>query len=226
MLTSFLLATALSIDPLALGRMQWAGPAGGLVVAAPHGGFDLDTDEMARQAALLAGAGYLLASGYRTHEHPWNVNRPTAGVGLAPDAEARTPEAARVFDGYMARLDALHPALYVELHGNSRPESAGAIEVAAKGIPLAALIALQADFKRRLTGFPAGCPRLPLAIEGLQPIHYHAEGAKQGGAFARLPHALQLEIPRAGRQDPRWRSVYASALGASLYRLSLGSRAF
>jgi hypothetical protein len=221
MWTSFLLAAALSVDPLAMGRMQSAGPPGGLVLAAPHGGFDLDTDEMARQAALLAGAGYLIASGYRTKEHPWNVNRPTAGVGLAPDAEARTPEAARVYQAYAARLDALRPALYVELHGNSRKESAGAIEVAAKGIPAAALLALQADFARRLAWLPAGCPRLPLAIEGFQPIHFHAEGAKQGGAFARVAHGLQLEIPRAARENPRWRSAYATALG-----LSLASRAW
>jgi hypothetical protein len=190
------------------------------VVAAPHGGFDLDTDEMARQAALLAGAGYVLASGYRTREHPWNVNRPTEGVGLAAAAETRSPEAAKVFEAYMARVEQLHPRIYVELHGNSRAESAGAIEVAAKGLPPAALEALQAGFNRRLATFPPGCPRLPLAIEGFQPIHFHAEGAKQGGVFARLPQALQLEIPRAGRQDPRWRSVYATALGLSLAELA------
>jgi hypothetical protein len=220
MWTCFLLAAALSVDPLATGRMAAAGPTGGLVVAAPHGGFDLYTDEMARQAALLSGAGYLLASGYRTREHPWNVNRPTSGVGLPADQEARTPEAAAVFNAYMGKLEALKPGLYAEVHGNSRKESAGAIEVAAKGIPSGMLRALQEDFDRRVAHFPPGCPRLPLAIEGFKPIHYHAEGAKQGGAFARVPRGLQFEIPRAGREDPRWRSVYATALGLSLYQLS------
>lgn len=220
MWTCFLLAAALSVDPLATGRMAAAGPAGGLVVAAPHGGFDLDTDEMARQAALLAGAGYLLANGYRTREHPWNVNRPTVGVGLAAAQETRTPEAEAVFNAYMGKLDALKPGLYAEIHGNSRKDSAGAIEVAAKGLSSGMLQALQEDFNRRVAHFPAGCPRLPLAIEGFQQIHYHAEGAKQGGAFARVSRGLQFEIPRAGREDPRWRSVYATALGLSLYQLS------
>lgn len=221
-----LLAVALPPVPPG-GTMQVLDAAGGLLVAAPHGGFDRHTDEMARRVALLAGGGYLLASGYRTRERPINVNRPTEGVGLAPDAEPETPDATRVWAAWAARLAAQRPTLYVEIHGNSRAASAGAIEVATVGVDATEAAWLKAEFGRRLAHLDPGMPRLPWAIEPLDRIHYRASGAKRRGALARVPLALHLETPWAVRGDERLRGRYAdliaSTLAAFMRRLAPGA---
>ncbi len=198
------------------GVMQVLDVRHGLLVAAPHGGFDRHTDEMARRVALLAGGGYLLASGYRTSARPINVNRPTEGVGLAADAEYVTPASQRVWAAWAARLDAQQPSLYVEIHGNSRAASAGAIEVATVGVDAAQATWLKADFGRRLAFLDRGMPRLPWLIEPLDAIHYRAGGAKRSGALARVPMALHLETPWAVRSDTRVRGRYADLIASTL----------
>lgn len=198
------------------GTMQVLDARRGLLVAAPHGGFDRHTDEMARRIALLAGGGYLLASGYRTHDHPLNVNRPTEGVGLASEDERRTPAAAKVWAGWSARLDAQRPRLYVEIHGNNRAASAGAIEVATVGIDVAQATWLKAEFSRRLAYLDRGMPRVPWIIEPLDALHFRAGGAKKDGALARVPMALHLELPWAVRGDERTRGRYADLVASTL----------
>lgn len=198
------------------GVMQVLDAHGGLLVAAPHGGFDRHTDEMARRVALLAGGGYLLASGYRTPARPINVNRPTEGVGLAADQERVTPAAERVWAAWAARLEAQRPRLYVEIHGNSRAASAGAIEVATVGVTPAQAAWLKAEFGRRLAFLAPAMPRLPWLVEPLDPIHYRAGGAKRSGALARVPMALHLETPWAVRADERVRGRYADLIASTL----------
>lgn len=198
------------------GTMQVLEARRGLLVAAPHGGFDRHTDEMARRIALLAGGGYLLASGYRTHARPINVNRPTEGVGLASDQERRTPAAAIVWGAWATHLAAQRPRLYVEIHGNSRAASAGAIEVATVGIDAARAAWLKAEFARRLGWLDRGMPRLPWLIEPLDALHYRAGGAKKDGALARVPMALHLELPWAARGDERVRGRYADLIAGTL----------
>lgn len=196
-------------SPLDVGRFEVLPGTTGVVVAAPHGGFDLDSDAMARQIALNIGAGYVLASGFRTREHPWNVNRPTAGVGLKEDEEVHTPEAQVVYDAYAKRVRALAPMLYVEMHGNNRKESAGWIETATVNIPEAEARIFQADFRGRVGLLDASYPRFDLRIEPFDEIHYHAASAKLQGVFRDVPRVVHMETPRAMRSDERVRSRYA-----------------
>ncbi len=192
---------------------------GGLLVAAPHGGFDLHSDEIARRVALLAGGGYLLATGFRTREHPLNVNRPTEGAGLPADQEAHTPAAAAVWAVWRAKVATQLPRLYVEIHGNSRKASEHRIEVATVGIDAARAVRLRADFALRLRGLAPAAPRLQWAIEPLEPLHYTAMGAKQWGALGMVPRALHLEIPFAIRTDPRLRGRYADCIASTVAAL-------
>lgn len=208
-------ATAFPPAP-AGGTMEVLDARGGLLVAAPHGGFDRFTDEMARRIALLAGGGYLLASGYRTPARPLNVNRPTEGVGLAPDDERRTADAERVWAAWSARLAGQRPRLYVEIHGNSRAASAGAIEVATVGVDAPQAAWLKAEFARRLAFLDREMPRLPWLVEPLDPLHYRAAGAKRDGALARVPMALHLETPWRIRGDERLRGRYADLIAGTL----------
>lgn len=201
-------ATA-AASPLAAGRFEALPGATGVVVAAPHGGYDLHSDDVARQVALATGAGYVLAGGFRTFAHPWNVNRPTAGAGRSPDQEDRTPEAGAVYAAYARHVTDQAPRLYVEIHGNARAESAGWIEAATVNIPPPLAAAFQADFRRRVAALDATYPRYDLKIEPFDALHYRASGAKQHGIFRLVPRGLHLELPKAMRLDPRVRSRYA-----------------
>jgi hypothetical protein len=202
-------AWAAAATPPVAGRFEALPGDTGVLVAAPHGGYDLHSDDVARQVALATGAGYLLASGFRTFAHPWNVNRPTAGAGRSPDQEDRTPEAAGVYAAYARLVKAQAPRLYVEIHGNARPESAGWIEAATVNIPAPLAAAFQADFRSRVAALDATYPRYDLKIEPFDDIHYRATGAKQHGIFRHVPRGLHLELPKAMRLDPRVRSRYA-----------------
>jgi hypothetical protein len=203
-------------SPLDEGEMASWGDPGGLVIAAPHGGFDLYSDAVARQAAMFAGAACVLASGYRTRERPWNVNRPTAGVGLRADAEVRDAGAEAVYQAWAGRVSALQPALYAEIHGNSRPESAHAIEVAVQGISPEDAAWFKRDFAKRVKAMPAGVPLVWMKVEGLDELHYHGESVKGQGVFMLVGKAVQLELPYAVRADEVVRGRYAFAIAQSL----------
>jgi hypothetical protein len=221
MLKPLLVLAALATpSPLATGHFETLPSTTGVVVAAPHGGYDLYSDDMARQMAWAIGAGYVLASGFRTYDHPWNVNRPTAGAGLKADDEAHTPEAQMVYEAYAARVRKLAPTLYVEVHGNNRPESARQIETATVNIPEAEARAFQADFRGRVAVLDASYPRFDMKIEPFDPIHYHASSAKKQGVFCLVPRVVHMETPKAMREDVRVRSRYAWILAQCVEALS------
>jgi hypothetical protein len=202
-------AAVASASPLAAGRFEALPGDTGVVVAAPHGGYDLHSDDVARRVALATGAGYVLAGGFRTFDHPWNVNRPTAGAGRSPDQEDRPPEARVVYEAYARHVTAQAPRLYVEIHGNARAESAGWIEAATVNIPAPLAAAFQADFRARVAALDATYPRYDLKIEPFDALHYRAAAAKQHGIFRLVPRGLHLELPKAMRLAPRVRSRYA-----------------
>ncbi|MFP5502578.1 MAG: hypothetical protein ACLGIN_08815 [Candidatus Sericytochromatia bacterium] len=205
------------------GRFERLAGEGGMLVAAPHGGYDRHSEQIAREVALQSGAGYLLALGFRTFEQPWNVNRPTAGVGLKAHEEARPPEAAAVYRAYLGHVLTAAPALYVEIHGNKRPESAGWIEVATQGLTPEEAAAFRGFFRARAAQL-TDVPRFDMRIEPLDPIHYKASGAKAHGVFREVGRVLHLELPWAMRRDERVRSRYAWAIASALndFRLSAG----
>lgn len=208
-LAATLAAPAAAASPLSEGRFEVLPGLTGVLVAAPHGGYDLHSDDVARRVALATGAGYVLAGGFRTFAHPWNVNRPTAGAGRTPDQEERTPEAGVVYAAYARHVTAQAPRLYVEIHGNARAESAGWIEAATVNLPEPLVSAFQADFRRRVAALDASYPRFDLKIEPFDAIHFRATSAKQQGVFRLVPRGLHLELPKAMRLDPRVRSRYA-----------------
>lgn len=201
--------------PLDAGRFEERAGSRALLIAAPHGGFDWQTEAIARRIASATGAGCLVAIGYRTRQHPWNVNRPTEGVGLASASEPRSPEARAVYEAYAARVEAFAPALYVEIHGNARPASAGFIECATWRISPEEARALRNAYLRRVSALPPGLPRFGLKIEPLDPLHYRAAGAKEHGVFRLVPRGLHFELPVALRV-PEVHGPYAEALALAL----------
>jgi hypothetical protein len=183
----------------------------GFVIAAPHGTSDIATDVMGRALAKLTGFGLVVATGYANLDgegRRFNVNRPTESApGVAARLEVETAAARQVYQDYRRHVtEAAQGAvrLYVEVHGNMRPESAGRVEIATVGVSrddawrLKTLLELIRD--SRLEG---DVPRLEVWVESQDPVVYTASAAKQSGILAQTPLAIHIELPRVARTTHR-----------------------
>ena len=193
----------------ALGEFEWLPTASGVVIAAPHGTFDANTAPMVVEAARQAQAGYLVARRFVVDKIRINVNRPTEGAFLGCSQEPQTERARDVYDAYraaVARAAAGNPLrLYVEVHGNSNPNTAQNIEVATVGITAAEAQAVKdayAAMLARVRGSVRDFPELALLVEPMDRITYTAACAKKLGALTVgfAPRAVHFEFPRSARE--------------------------
>src|SRR6266478_6902834 len=103
--------------------------------------------------------------------------------------------------------------LYVEVHGNMRPESAGRMEIATVGVSrddawrLKALLEMIRDVRLPAEG---EVPRLDVWMEPYDSLWYTASAAKQSGILAQTQLALHIELPRAARTT--YREAYTTVL--------------
>lgn len=200
----------------------------GVVVAAPHGTSDVGTGDIAAELARRTGFGLVVAAGFTieaaTTERPgrrYQVNRPFEGVpGRPPSEETSSEEARRVYDTWERRVRETAGgtlALYAEIHGNNRRETADRIEIATVGVDredaqrLRTLLELIRDAHLRAH---ASAPRLTVLVEPADPLFYAASGAKRDGILRLPARALHIELPRAARAE--WREVYTTILAEFL----------
>lgn len=208
-----------------------SGPPG-LVIAAPHEGFDLHSDAIARGVAEALGAARVTAAQYRKRSRRRfiNVNRPTEEPweGERFAAERETGRARRIYGRYQALIDEAAgkkpTPLLVEIHGNARKTRDGTssievVECATVGISAKAARAL-------LRLWPGDAP--PLYFDNL-PEHrryryrgqsvrfrYRASGAKKDGSLSRARAALHFECPSAARSDRDKRRRLIAAIAGIL----------
>jgi hypothetical protein len=95
--------------------------------------------------------------------------------------------------------------LYVEVHGNSNPNTAQNIEVATVGITASEAQAVKNDYAAmlaRVRGIVRDFPELKLLIEPVDRITYTAACAKKLGALTAglAPRAVHFEFPRSARE--------------------------
>jgi hypothetical protein len=184
----------------------------GRVIGAPHGTTDLATDRVAEDLARLTGWGLVVARGFSLDGpgRRLNVNRPTEGVAsAAPALEGDSPEARRAYDAYRRHVATAAQGpleLYVEVHGNGRPESAGRIEIATVGVDrdgawrLKTLLELVRDAHLRARPETA---RLAVLVEPLDALYYTASAAKAHGLLGTVRRGLHIELPRGARTADR-----------------------
>jgi hypothetical protein len=195
--------------PPAGGSVQVEKGRPGFVIAAPHGTSDIATDLMGRAVAKLTGFGLVVATGYANLDgegRRFNVNRPTESApGAAARLEVETAAARQVYQDYRRHVTEAAQGvvrLYVEVHGNIRPESAGRVEIATVGVSrddawrLKTLLELIRDSRLPPEG---EVPRLEVWVESQDPVLYTASAAKQSGILAQTPLALHIELPRVAR---------------------------
>jgi hypothetical protein len=200
----------------------------GAVVAAPHGTSDPRTGEIAAEIARRTGFGLVVATGFTLETGDdgrsllrYQVNRPAEGrPGHGPAEDRATPEARRVYEQWEQRVReaAAGPLrFYVEIHGNSRSDSAGRIEIATVGVDAAHAAQLRTLFELTRDAHLRGqreAPRLEVLIEPADRVFYAASGAKRDGILRLPERALHIELPRAARRD--FREVYTTVLAEFL----------
>lgn len=215
-----LVATALAVgfgvpndreagDTDELGSFSAVGRTDAFLIAAPHGQSDAFTGDMAEALCARTGWSCLVARGFSDDGRRINVNRPTEGVRRADTTF--TPRAARVYEAYLSRVQALAPRLqlYVELHGNNHPGSRNAIEIATVGIsePWAHMIEQRLTRALREADLSDLTPR----IDVLEDIRYGASHNREFGVLSLIEPALHIELPEGARTEHRDAVVAALA---------------
>jgi hypothetical protein len=155
----------------------------GFVVAATPGSGDVATDDMAVEIARRTGFGLVVVSG-------------------GPDDYAR-----RVLEAAQGPL-----RFYAEIHGNTRKDCAGQIEISTVGVDreLALRLRMLAELIR--DAYLRGnreVQRLDVLIEPADPVTSRPSAAQR--EVLRLPQrGLQIDLPRCARRD--WRETYTAVL--------------
>ena len=181
----------------ALGEFEYSRASNGILIAAPHGTFDANTGPIAIGAARELQAAYLIAFRFAPDKVRINVNRPTEGAFLPCSKEQETERAKDVYDAY-AKLVGTPERLYVEVHGNSNPNTAQNIEVATVGVTGEQAQALKDAAAAMMSA--SGLSELQLLIEPVDKITYSAFCAKKLGPLGKASRALHFEFPRVTRE--------------------------
>ncbi len=192
----------------ALGHFETQSTKQGIIIAAPHGTYDMRTDVLAQDVARILGAGYIVARDFSSGASRINVNRPTEGAGRVCERERRTERARDVYDHY-ARLisrscDGQALRLYVEIHGHSSLPFPNRLEIATTGITMEEARQLKERFSIFLEHAKAvhpAYPELELRIEPLDKVFFGAGCNKKIGYIStrHRDRALHMEIPRSAR---------------------------
>ncbi|HEU4369282.1 MAG TPA: hypothetical protein VFV05_13760 [Methylomirabilota bacterium] len=162
----------------------------GFVIAAPPGGGDVDSDEIATAIARRTGFGLVVATGLSPARHVDEVY------------ERRVLEAAR---GPLR--------LYAEIHGSDHARCAGQIEIATSGIDRELALRLRALAELIRDAHLRAHPEIERLDVLVEPTEARTGGRRDG--ILRLPgRALHIELPRCARRD--FRDAYTAILAEFL----------
>lgn len=209
----------------------------GKVVAAPHGGYDQQSELLARNIARRIDWGWVRATGYRSYplRYWFDVNRPTERLWRSGRflTGRETWEGRKHYDEYQSRLKRAARrtgavTFLVEIHGHSRSVRAGSrnmrvevIELATRGFTLAQLRRIKTKYNQLVRSVPAQY-RVTLAIDRLDnyfeyrgwkiPFFFRASDAKRIGSLrsSQARKALHFELPRRVRTYSTARGYYES----------------
>ncbi|PWU17057.1 MAG: hypothetical protein C5B48_16490 [Candidatus Rokuibacteriota bacterium] len=167
----------------------------GVVIGAPHGTSDRETDLIGRDLARITG---------------WSLVVGTGVSNLVADGQR-----SRIDEAYRRHVDeaAQGPlSLYVEVHGSADPESAGRVKIATVGLSREDAWRLKVLYELvRDARLQAEAPRLDVWIESLDPVRDTAPASRRIGLLAASPRALSIELPRLARTS--YREMYTALLG-------------
>jgi hypothetical protein len=177
------------------------------LIAAPHGEYDNNTDEVVYEFCERVRWDCLVAEGFRNRRTMINVNRPTAGAKLRDTRF--TDSAADVYSQYVSRIRRLSPrvAFYAEIHGHEHAKLPDVIDIATVGISPEQAKFIYKTLKVAMVD--QGLGHLELRIDVLESIHYKATHARRFGVLSFLSPAVHVELPHDARNQLRPQLVAA-----------------
>jgi len=200
-----------------LGRFEFREPARGLegvVIAAPHGGTEHNSDQIALAISDRTGAGLVIAYGFKSRQ--LSVNQPV--ITSRPHfASSRSPsERGSVFREFRRILHKTAKEdldIYVGVHRSSERHVADRIEVATSGLTFEEANALKDAYAKIRDDLAEGkdFPRLAMAIEPLDRILWRASGVKHHGVLLIAERGLNLRIPQIAFSSPA-QEIYTEIL--------------
>lgn len=211
---------------LSLGSIEFVPSINGVVIAAPHGRYDKNTDLVAISVAKMLGSGYIIARGFVENNVRINVNRPTELCRGFQGCECMSTRAAEVYSRYMQILQGLRDrerfSLYVEIHGNDALGRDNVIEIANVGLSSVGAVKIKGVFKSQLAVLKRRHPDYPdidLKMEPVDHLFYRASQAKRIGSLSAniFDKALHVELPVSVRQEDTIRPT-AELLSALIQR--------
>lgn len=196
-----LLAPSLKEQPYAPGRFAFReATAGreGVVIGAPHGTAEPNSDRLAVAISDRTRAGLVVAYGFKSRR--LSVAQPVARSQPYPIGADVAFRGVSVFREYrrilqMAARGALQ--LYVGVHKTDRVEVADRIEVATSGLTYEEARALKESYVRiqdRLMNGDKGS-KLTLRIEPVDRISWRVAGVKHHGVLLFAERGLDLRVP-------------------------------
>ncbi len=215
------------------GTFEYRTTTNGLLVAAPHGTSDTNTDRLAMHVAASLGAGYVVARGFELRASfltPWrtvriNVNRPTEEsdfTGIPCDQETPTARAREVFHEYQRLVTvASGPSplrLFVELHANGAPQSRNSVEIASKGISALQARQVKDAYPRIQWSIAGSWPRYVapnVLIEPIDRLYFGTDRDRAPGCTRRIGILASPTITRALHFEFPAGTVKGEALPAS-----------
>jgi hypothetical protein len=210
------------------GRFSIVKRSSRIVVAAPHGSGDWQSDYIAELVAERLGASLVIAHGFMgTRELSWHdriaVNRPLEGPGMHSQ-DRFSSDASVVYSAYVDHVKALTawpPGLYIEVHTNGHTNSRNAIEVATVGISIAEARRVKSTFQEVAARKLGRSPDVELRIEGVDSVFMNAYGNKLVGILSKVPRALHIEFPaQEVMRDPSTRRTYGEIVADLLQQTS------
>jgi len=207
--TAFLVFLCSSFVSFGEDRILQFGNSSKFILSAPHGKFDMQTGLIAKAVHEgLPKWTCVVVEGFRRHMTPINVNRPTEGIGLAPEEEIHTEAAKKAYEQYMHTIEAICPIpqWYVELHGNKRRASSLFVEVATHGLSVEQAKEIKRDWGYLLCIH--GLEEFSIQIEPIDHIYYSATGNKCMGAMSQIAPSLHIELPESLRFEKKAKVIF------------------
>lgn len=183
-----------------LGHFEFREAAGdleGVVIGAPHGKSDRNSDRLAKAFSDLTGAGLVAAYGFKARR--LSVSQPVVSLNPSPVAGGplRQRSVFRDYRSILRKAAGGDVELYIGVHRSKEKDVADRIEVATSGLTFEEARALKETYDQIRDQLIKGrqIPRFIMRIEPLDRIRWRASGEKHHGILLSAAKGLNLRVP-------------------------------
>lgn len=184
------------------GRFEFREPVSGLegvVIGAPHGKTDRNSDRIALAISDRTGAGLVIGYGFKSKR--LSVAQPIVRSGpdfFMPRGLVERGSVYREFRAILRKTAKAGLEIYMGIHRSSDKKVADRIEVATGGLAFDEARVLKEAYIKILDELTAGkeVPKLTMEIEPLDRISWRTSGVKHHGVLLIAEKGVHLRIPQ------------------------------